>query len=269
MNRKIFLNGKILALDKAKVSILEPGFLYGFGLFETMRSRKGRIIYLDQHIQRIQKSSQLIGIKFIYREDRLKEIIKQVVKLNGFQDSYVKLVLWKAQAGTTVFVTAKEYKPYPEKRYTSGSRACISDFRQNETFLAQIKTTNRILYQLSLEQAKEKGFDEAIILNQHGYITEGTRCNIFFVKNTEVFTPALACGCLDGITRKAIFNLANGKIIEGNFTIRDLLQADEAFLTNSLMGVMLLVSMEGKVIGKGRRGRITKWFIEKYSCLLK
>ena len=236
MREKIFLNGKILELVEAKVSILEPGFLYGFGLFETMRSYRNKIVYLDQHLQRIQKSSKLIGLKCPYRSDKLKEIIRQVVKINGFQDSYVKLALWKKEAGVIVLVIAREYKSYPLKKYNSGFKAGVSRFRQNENFFSQIKTTNRILYQLSFQEAGVRGFDEAIILNQRGNITEGTRSNIFFVKDKEVFTPSLACGCLEGITRKAIFNLARHKIIEGSFTLQDLIQADEAFLTNSLMG---------------------------------
>ncbi|MBM3252414.1 MAG: hypothetical protein FJZ11_06545, partial [Candidatus Omnitrophica bacterium] len=114
--------------------------------------------------------------------------------------------------------------------------------------------------------------DEAIILNNRGYVSEGSRSNIFLVKDNTVFTPSLSSGCLAGITRKAIFDLAkiyNIKICEGNFTLRDLHTAEEIFLTNSLMGVMALTSLEKEPIAKGSVGRVTKFFMKKYNLLLK
>jgi branched-subunit amino acid aminotransferase/4-amino-4-deoxychorismate lyase len=123
-----------------------------------------------------------------------------------------------------------------------------------------------------LKEAKNKSFDEAIILNNRGFIAEGSRSNIFLVKDNRIFTPALECGCLDGITRRVIFDLAqkhNLKIQGGNFTPQDLRESDEAFLSNSLIGVMPAVSVDKYPIGKGRVGRITKFFMSKYHLLLK
>jgi len=128
------------------------------------------------------------------------------------------------------------------------------------------------LYQLSLGQAQDKGFDEALILNSRGFIAEAARSNIFLVKGDALFTPTLSCGCLAGITRKVVFDLAkrnNIKIYEGRFILKDLYEADEAFLTNSLMGVMPLVAVEKHLIKKGLRGKITGYFIKKYNSLLK
>jgi len=135
-----------------------------------------------------------------------------------------------------------------------------------------LKTTNRIFYDLSLKEARDKGFDEAIILNSRGIIAEASRSNIFWVKDKELFTPGLECGCLDGITRKAVFDLAkkyNFKIYTGNFTLQDLYTCDEAFLTNSLWGIMPLAVIEKETIGKGKCGKLTRFFIEKYNSLLK
>ena len=273
MSAILFLNGKFVLSEEAKISALDAGFLYGFGVFETMRAYKKRIVYFSQHIKRIQESAKLIGIRSPYASDKLKGIIKETVRRNCFRDAYVRLTLWRAKRGTGIFVLAREYKPHSEKKYKNGFKICVSRFRQNEfSLLAKIKTTSRILYQLSFEEAKNKGFDEAIILNNRGVITEGTRSNIFFAKNNEIFTPALECGCLDGITRKVVFDLAKRhkiKICEGKFSLQDLLGADEAFLTNSLMGVMPLAAVEGRGIGKGKCARLTKFFIERYSCLLK
>lgn len=273
MQETVFLNGRFLATEEARLSALTPGFLLGLGLFESMRSCNARIVYLDEHLGRIKGSAKLIGIGFPFSSSKLKEIIKKTVQINGFKDTYVRLTLGKAQKGTDILVIAKKYQSYPRQKYKKGFRAVVSSLKQgNHSLLARLKTTSRLLYQLSLEEAKNKGFDEAIILNNRGCITEATRSNLFLVKDNELFTPSLSCGCLDGITRRIIFNLAkksNLKIYEGNFTLEDLCAADEAFLTNSLMGVMPLVVVQKQRIGGGGRGKTTEYLLKKYNSLLK
>lgn len=269
----IFLNGEFISRDQAKISVLEPGFLYSWGLFETMRSYNNNIVYFDAHLKRIKNSCKLINIRFPYTFDKLKEIIKNTIKMNNFSDAYVRLTLWKAQSSTGTLIIIKKYQPYPSIEYINGFRACISPFRQIEnSFLARLKTTNYLFYQLAYAEAKKKKFDEAIILNNRGYIAEGSRSNIFLIKDNELFTPALESGCLNGVTRKVIFDLAEKykiRISEGKFTLQDLCEADGAFLTNSLIGVMPLTWLEKHSIGKGRVDRITKFFMKKYNSLLK
>ena len=274
MVKAAFLNGKFIPGEKARLPVLTPGFLYGWGLFESMRAYDNKIVYFDEHLRRIKKSAKLLDIKCPYAADRLKEIIYEVVKMNGFKDSYARLTLWKSKKWADVLVTVKKYQPYSFRKYKEGFRALVSSFRQNEdSLLAQLKTTNYLLYRLAYGQALEKGFDEALILNHRGYIAEGSRSNLFFARDKELFTPSLKCGCLNGITRRAVFDLAGKykiKTFEGNFTIPDLINSDEAFLTNSLMGVMPLVSIEGHYIGgKIKRGKLSSLFIEQYTSLLK
>jgi len=270
----VFLNGKFIPKEEAKVSFFEPGFLYGWGLFETMRAYNNKIVYFKQHLQRIKDSSKLINIRFPYPLVKIKQIIKKTVEINGLQDSYVKLILSRAAKGANTLVVIKRYKPHSFKKYQQGFRACISPFRQNEdSYFTKMKTANYLSYQLSYLEAKKKGFDEAIILNNRGYITEGSRSNLFFVKNNELFTLALECGCLDGITRRVVFDIAKRcgiKINQGAFTLPDLYAADEAFLTNSLLGVMPLRSVEDNIIGKRKSEyKITNFLIRKYGLLLK
>lgn len=273
MKEIIFLNGEFIPQVEAKVSVLTPGFLYGWGLFETMRSYHNRIVYFTQHLIRIKNSCKLMDMKFPYSQAKLKEIIKRTVKINGFKDAYVRLTLWKSDSGTDILIMVRKYQPYSSKKYQNGFRVCICPFRQNEnSFFARLKTINYLLYRLAYLEAKDKGFDEAIILNNRGYIADGSRSNIFLVKDKEIFTPALECGCLDGITRRVIFDLAkkhNIRIYEGNFTLQDLYAADEAFLTNSLMGVMPLTSLERETIGKDKCKKLTKFFIGRYHSLLR
>lgn len=273
MKETVFLKGKFLPFEEAKVTVSNAALLYGWGLFETMRAYDNKIIYLDKHIARIQHSAKLCGIRSHYSATQLREIIKKAVHLNGNIDVYARLTLWKAEDSNGILVFTKKYKPYSSQKYNAGFSGSISRFRQDEdALLAQLKTTSRILYQLSLQEAKEKGFEESIILNNRGYLTEGSRSNIFLVKAQTLFTPSLACGCLDGITRRVVFDLAKKnriKVYEGNFTTQDLYKADEAFLTNSLIGIMPFVSLERKNIGRTKCGRLTKCFIKKYYSLLK
>ena len=272
MKELMFLNRKFLPIEEACVSASSPGFLLGWGLFETMRSYKNKIIYFDQHIKRILDSCRLICINPPYPAAKLKSIIAETISINGFKDSYVRLTLSKSGKSTVTHVTAKKYTPYAQGVYRRGFSTCVTNFRQDaDSLFSRLKTTSRISYELALTEAKKKGFDEGLILNNNGYIAEGTRSNIFLVKEKMLFTPSVSCGCLEGITRRVIFVLA-GKykinIREGNFTIQDLYNAQEAFLTNSLMGVMPLSAVEKEKIGKGGTG-LAKFFIEKYNSMLK
>lgn len=277
MKEIIFLNGKFLNPEEAEreveLSVLTPGFLSGFGLFETLRSYDDKIVYFKEHLERIRDSAKLIGIKFSYTFKQIKEVIAKLICLNHLKDTYVRLTLWKSVRGSDLLITARKYQPYPQRKYQKGFSVVVSRFRQDEnSFFASLKSTNRILYQLSLDEARKRGFDEAIILNNRGYFTEGSRSNIFFIKGKDIFTPALECGCLNGITRQVIFALAkrdNLKIYEDNFTLGDLYRADEAFLTNSLIGVMPLTSVEKVVIGHTKCRRLTKFFLARYRSLLK
>jgi branched-subunit amino acid aminotransferase/4-amino-4-deoxychorismate lyase len=162
-----------------------------------------------------------------------------------------------------VQILTQEYKPFPKSKYREGFRVTVSPFRQNELKLSRHKTTGRFLYDLSFEQAKKAGYDEALILNKFGHLTEATRSNLFFARSGKLFTPALKCGCLEGITRRAVKDLAlkhKIKVCEGEFRLEDIVNAREAFLTNSLMGIMPL---------EGKCGKITKLLIKKYGCLSK
>lgn len=274
MGKIIFLNGKFISEEDAQISVLTPGLLYGWGIFESMRSYNNKIVYLERHLRRIKNSCQLIDIKFPYNSiGKLKEIIKKTIKINGFSDAYVRLTLWKSENGTGTCVIAKKYQPLSFQKYREGFRAAISIFKQGAGyFFSRLKTTNYLLYQLSYLQAKNRGFDEAIILNNRGYITEGSRSNIFFIKNKAIFTPHLECGCLGGITREIIFDFAKKYAIplrEGNYTLSDLYESQEAFLTNSLMGIMPLASVEERRIGQGKKNRdkLTRFLIERYRYL--
>lgn len=269
----VFLNNKFLAEQDARISVLEPGLLYGWGLFETMRAYNQNIVYLRQHLERIKIGCLKIGIEFSYIIPELCKIIKKLVELNGLKDAYVRLSVYKKEQGFDIVIVARNYQPYPADKYKQGFIAGVASFKQNkDSFLAQIKSTSCIFYKLLFMEAKEKGLDEALILNSEHELAEGSRSNLFMVKNGLLFTPSLSCGCLGGITRRVILDLAKKhkiKVEKCAFSLKDLLTAEEAFLTNSLIGVMPLVSVEKINIGNGKVGRLTKFFMRQYDQILK
>jgi branched-subunit amino acid aminotransferase/4-amino-4-deoxychorismate lyase len=270
----IFLDGNFIPRKGARVSALAPGLLYGWGLFETMRAGDKGIIYFDEHIRRLRDSAQLLQIPCPYNAGELKKIIRRLVKINGIRDANIRITLWKAEEGSSMLVIAKNYQPYSAREYKKGLRAWISSFRQfDASGLSRLKSTNYLLYKLALAQALKKGFDEALLINHKGYIAQGARSNLFFIKDKELFTPSLECGCLEGITRKAVFDLARRykiKIYAGNFTLQDLYSTESAFLTNSLMGIMPLSFVEGRRIGKaGAPHKLIVFLVQKYKSLIR
>jgi len=244
-----------------------------FGVFESMRSLNGKIICLNAHLERLKKGSAALKIKLPASVNKFKNEIERGVANSGPGDRYVRLSVWLEGGISGYAILIKKYTPYSLSKYHKGFGAQTASWRQDEnSALARVKVIERSLYERSYLKAKAGGFDEAIILNSRGYIAEGTRSNIFMVKGKELFTPAVECGCLEGITRRAVIDMAKKegiKAFETKLTLKDLENSDEAFLTNSLMGVMPLVSINNIKINNGLAGKLTRWFVKKYNSLLK
>jgi branched-chain amino acid aminotransferase len=268
----IFLNGKFIPAQEAKISPLSPGFLCGWGLFETMRSYGNNIIYLDQHLARLKRSAALLGLNLPYALNRIKRLIEETARRCGHKDIRLRISVWDAGNSAGFMISGKQYRPPKAGKYQKGFSTCISSLRQAENYpLSRIKLINRILYEFSFRQAKANKCDEALILNNRGYICEASRSNIFFIKDGLLFTPSLKCSCLPGVTRQVIFDLAKKQavsIVEGDFTIKDLLEAEGAFLTNSLVGIMPLTSVNNIPIHSSRIHPVTRLFIQQYTRLL-
>jgi branched-chain amino acid aminotransferase len=272
MKEVVFLNGKFVGKEKAKVSALEPGFLYGWGVFETMRAYRGRILGLEQHLKRFKEGARAISVIVPYPVKRIKSIIRACVKKSGYQDAYIKLLISRAGEKADMLVLVKKYTPYPLKKYTNGFSANVSRFRVNESSpLTKVKSTNYLLYALSWEEAKQKGFDEALLFNTKGFAAEGSRTNLFLVKKNSIDTPSLASGCVDGVTRRIVSALAAGsgfKVQEKKLCLKDIYESDEAFLTNSLIGIMPLTKIEGHRINRGKAGVKTAFLMKRYQAML-
>ena len=233
------------------------------GVFETMRAKEGKVVYFDKHIARLNKSCSFFKIALPCSGIKLKRLLQRAIKNCSFKDARLKIIARQVNRKADIQIEICKYKPYPSGKYREGFRVMVSSFRQKELKLSRHKRMGRLLYDLSLEEAKKNGFDEPLILNRSGHLAETSRSNIFFVKDSKLFTPSLACGCLEGITRMAIMEIAKKnkiKVRQGKFGLEDLVCAPEAFLTNSLMGIMPI---------NKKCGPITKLLIKKYNCLLK
>lgn len=279
---KIWLNGKIVNGKDAKVSVFDRGFLYGDGVFETMRSYKGIVFKLDEHLNRLYRSFGIIKIKIPYSEGLLKKQIYKMLKINKLKDAYVRVTATRGEgtvglskidcSSPTVVIIAKKFTPYPAQMYRDGVMVKVVNTRQNENSpVSKIKSISFLNYILARLEAKEKGFDDAVMLNSRGQVAESTVSNVFLVRGRYLITPSLKSGILPGITRGVILKLAprlglNAK--EKAVGPEELYAADEIFLTNSLMEIMPVVKVGNRIIGTGRPGIVTHRIHREYKKVI-
>jgi len=279
---KIWLNGKIVNDKNAKISVFDRGFMYGDGVFETMGGSNGVVFKLGEHLDRIYKSFKITGIRIPYSKDFLRKQIYRLLKVNKLKDAYIRLTVTRG-TGTvglakiecknpTVVITAKQFKPYPAWMYKKGIRVKIIEVRQNENSpVSGIKTVSFLNYILARLASKKAGFDDAIMLNSKGKVCEATVSNIFLIKRKKLITPSLKSGILPGITRRSVMKIAPTaglKVKEALITPRQLYDADEVFLTNSIMEIMPVVRVDNRIIGSGKPGPITKRLHAAYTLYL-
>jgi len=279
----VYLNGSLVPRSRARVSAFDHGFLYGYGLFETMRAYNGRIFLLDRHLKRLNQSAELLGMGRALADIDLERACIDTLNANNLKDARMRLTVTKGDVGpfpgrkqddtATVLVTATAYRPLPAAVYENGYNALISEFhRDSQSRLSRLKSTSYLLSVLAKKEAESAGMDEVLLLNEHGSIVEGSISNVFFVAGDELVTPPLDSGILPGITREAVMELAAGskiKVLEAEIWPEDLSRFDEAFLTNSVLETMPLVEIRDRAgkkiaIGTGRPGTITKRLMSAY-----
>ena len=262
-----FLNGRFVESAAASLPATDRGLLYGYGLFETMRARSGRVFRLEEHYRRLSEGASLLDIALPLTDDDLGHLIDELTRRNGLEDARLRLTVTAGptpetgKATPSVLLTATAVIDYPASLYLRGMAAIVSRIRRNETSpLSRVKSLNRLDSVLAREEARRGGADEAILLNTKGLVTEGSASNVFFVKSGRLLTPAVSSGALPGITRAAVIDLAREAgidCIEAEITSETLAGSDEAFLTGAIMGVMPLTRIDGRVLGHGRPGPIT------------
>ncbi|MBI3910368.1 MAG: aminotransferase class IV [Armatimonadetes bacterium] len=277
------LNGQILPAAEAFVSIFDHGLLYGDGLFETVRVYEGRPFRLRQHLERLREGAVALRLALPWSAEALTAMVEETVRANRLQDGALRLTVTRGAGPPvpdpavcpqpTCFVTAREWSPPPPAAYERGYRAIVAEGRQNERSpLSRLKTLNYGLHLLARMEARDAGLDEALLLNQAGAVAEAATANLFAVIGGRLSTPPPSAGCLPGITRAAVLDLADKgglSTCEVLFDLQDLRAAEEAFLTNSLLEVMPLVEVDGIPIGKGRPGAVTRQLLDAYRALVR
>ncbi len=213
-------------------AILDEGIFFGKGVFETILFLE-KPIFLKEHIGRLKNGMKELGL-----EELEEEMLLDYISLNFIKNKAVKILV----TPQNIIITERKI-PYIEEDYIEGSSLKLSKVRRNSTsMLCYIKSTNYIENIIEKNKAKEDGFKDVLFLNENGYLSETSCANIFIVKNNKIYTPKVSCGLLNGIIRMWV--VKNFPIIETELTLDDLKNADEVFITNSLMGIMKVKKFE-------------------------
>ena len=276
---KIYLDGKFVDEADAKISVFDHGLLYGDGVFEGIRLYGGNIFRLEEHLERLEYSAKAILLKLPLTRKELSEVTCETCRQNNLTDAYIRLVVTRGVGDLglapwlcpkpTVFVIASKITLYPQEHYDNGlAIVTVPTRRINPAALPPtIKSLNYLNNILGKIEARQFGALEAIMLNDQGYIAECTADNVFIVHKGELLTPAASQGALKGITRSAIFAIAQElgiPIREQEQTRYDVWIADECFLTGSGAEVIPVVKLDGREIGSGRPGPLTQRVLEAF-----
>jgi branched-chain amino acid aminotransferase len=275
MSEKVFLNDKLVDADKASVSVTDSGFLYGAGLFETMRSHNGIVFSLKDHLDRLFFSAGALSINNTYSREYITDAIYKVLKANKLTDARLRLTLSggpmsepEEKRKSTLLVAAAKLQPYPLEYYKNGVLVVLSPFRQNTAEpVYGHKTTSYFSRMLALKSAHQKGAAEALWFTVDNRLAEGCISNVFLVKDSALYTPPIETPVLAGVSRKTVFQIAlenSIEFIEKNLYISDLLDADEVFLTNVIMQILPVNSVEKHTVGAGKPGNLTRKLQKKF-----
>ena len=273
----IYLNDRFVKEEEAVVSVFDHGFLYGDGVYETIRSYGSRIFMRNQHLARLRRSADAIGLTIPIPDHRWPALLHESMTRNDVgherTDAYLRITISRGAGDigldpalcptpTLVIMTKPLHPPSPEQ-YRTGVKLIVAETRRNlpSAISPQIKATNFLNNILAKREAIAAGAFDSILLNWESHLTECTVSNLFFVQAGQLCTPALACGLLDGITRDIVLNLAQEAqipVAEGHFGVEEIRKAEECFLTNTSMEVMPVTMVDGYPIGNGAPGSITQ-----------
>lgn len=254
----IYNNGIFIQTEK-----FAPG---AKGVFETMRSHGGVIFGLEKHLKRLKSACRFLRIK-LFQAQQLMVILEKFLKQKRIKNARIRLTVIKKSGKTCVYLSFFKLSR-PMRGYCV---LLIDQPRRKRTSLNGIKSTRREFYEKLFQKAQKARCHEAVFLNTRGAVVEGTRTNVFIVKDGILHTPALKDGCLPGVTRFYILKFAKDEEIPVRQRIlgkKDLLEADEVFVTNAVIGVMPVLKINGGVVGHGRAGKITSRFTHRYKILI-
>ena len=281
MTAYIYIDGKFYTKENAKISVYDHGLLYGDGVFEGIRAYNGRIFRLDEHIDRMYDGAKAIMLEPPVSKEKMKEIIKETLRKNNLKDAYVRPIITRGKGNLgldpnkcpkpSIICIAETWGAMYGDLYEKGLTGVTVSVRRNapEALPTNIKSLNYLNNILAKIEANVKGGDEAIIFDVRGNLAEGSGDNIFLVKNGKIFTPFTQIN-LNGVTRGAVFDLSAKlkiQIVEANLGYFELYTADEVFVTGTAAEIGPISNIDGRVIGTGKPGPITKKLMKAYTEL--
>jgi branched-chain amino acid aminotransferase len=277
--RIVFFNGDWIPASQARISPLDHGFLYGDGVFEGIRAYAGRVFQLPAHMARLYASAKTLMLTIPLSPEEMSAKVLESVRINHLQDAYIRLVVSRGVGDLgldprscfepTVLIMADQIQLYPESYYQKGLALASVSLRRpsGDVLNPAVKSLNYLNSILAKIEANLRGVPEVVLMNQQGYVVEGTGDNIFIVKEGGLVTPPPSAGILNGITRQVILRLAREAGLdtrEENFTLHDLYNADECFMTGTAAEVVPAVSCDGRTIGTGTVGPVTRRLMDLF-----
>ncbi len=278
-----YVNGKYFKANEAKISIFDQGFIFGDGIYDTLVVRNGYIFKLDKHIDRLYRSAKAVKITPPLDKEELKKIVIETVRRSGLRDAYLKCIITRGIGRKPVLGKGETIKPtvvvfavppvsvVDEEKIEKGAKLVSTTIKRThpESIDPRVKSLNYLPNMLMRREAVELGADESITYDYSGYVAEGGAENLFIVRGRTLLTPAR--GILEGITRETVMEMARDEgyeVRETDLTKYDLYTADEVFLCSTAGGIFPVTEIDGRKIGDGRVGPVTKLMIEKYEKLL-
>jgi branched-chain amino acid aminotransferase len=281
---KIFLDGKLVSKENAKVSVFDHGLLYGDGIFEGIRAYNSRIFRLKEHIDRLWASAKAINLEIPVSKKEMEKATIKTLLANSLKDAYIRMIVTrgvgdlgldprKCTGAPSVIIIADNISLYPAELYEKGMEVITASTRRirPDSLSPNIKSLNYLNNIMAKIEAIRAGVMETIMLNSEGYVVECTGDNIFLVRNGVLYTPPSYAGALEGITRNAAIELAKNRlkipVKERLLTIYDVYTADECFLTGTAAEIIPVVCVDSRTIADGVPGKITVKLIKEFKSL--
>lgn len=276
---QIYIDGEFYGKEDAKISVFDHGLLYGDGVFEGIRVYRGRVFELDAHIDRLYASAQAIALDVPVPRTELIEAMMETIRRNDVRDGYVRLVVTRGIGDlglnpskcpkATAFCIAGGITLYPPEVYERGFKVVTLATRRNDpqAINPAVKSLNYLNNVLGALELRGCDVNEGLFLTASGYVCECTADNFFLIKGNKLMTPSTALGALPGVTRAVVMRLAAGmglEVEEGFYTLYDVYNADEAFLTGTAAEVGPVVEVDKRAIGTGAPGPVTKDIIARF-----
>ncbi len=276
---KIFIDGIYYDQAEASVSVFDHGLLYGDGVFEGIRIYNGKVFRLREHVERLYQSAAAISLQVPMATAEMEAAIMDAVKVNSRENGYIRLIVTRGKGPlgidpltcgrATVIIIVSDIRLYPEEYYRDGIEIMIASTRRipPECLDPRIKSLNYLNNILAKLEARNSGCFEAVMLNTQGFVAECTADNIFVVKEGALLTPSPHHGALQGITRDTVMEAARSagiEAIESALAPYDLYTADECFLTGTGAEIVPVIKIDGRTIGNGRPGPVTRRLIEAF-----